>query len=86
MRLLVSVYPLQLIITLTFPSVFAEFIDDEDDILLSLAEELGNLIELVGGASFAHLLFTPLETLAGVEESSVRDKVSAVVGTSVIWG
>lgn len=51
-----------------------EFIDDEDDILLALAEELGHLIDLVGGVEYAHALFIPLETLSSVEETVVREK------------
>eukprot|EP00744_Colponema_vietnamica_P003663 GILI01005585.1.p1 GENE.GILI01005585.1~~GILI01005585.1.p1 ORF type:complete len:585 (+),score=223.80 GILI01005585.1:42-1796(+) len=51
-----------------------ELVDDEDDILLALAEELGKLSEKVGGPSEAHVLLIPLEILATVEESLVRDK------------
>ena len=40
-----------------------EFVDDDDDILLALAEELGGLIEHVGGPPHAHVLLGPLETL-----------------------
>ncbi|KAI8848938.1 armadillo-type protein [Chytridium lagenaria] len=51
-----------------------ESIDDEDEVLLALAEELGNFVEYVGGPTFAHILLVPLETLAAVEETVVRDK------------
>lgn len=51
-----------------------EFTDDDDDVLLVLAEELGQLIEAVGGANHAHVLLQPLEALAAVEESVVREK------------
>ncbi|KAI8901382.1 armadillo-type protein [Globomyces pollinis-pini] len=51
-----------------------ESIDDEDEILLALAEELAEFVEYVGGKNFGHILLTPLETLAGVEETVVRDK------------
>jgi serine/threonine-protein phosphatase 2A regulatory subunit A len=44
-------------------------------VLLALAEELGGLIDFIGGPSFAHTLLTPLENLAAVEETVVRDKV-----------
>ena len=51
-------------------------IDDEDEVLLALAEELGkNFDEYVGGRKFAHVLLGPLENLAAVEETVVRDKV-----------
>jgi len=49
-------------------------IDDEDEVLIALAEELGNFVEYVGGADFASVLLIPLETLATVEETVVRDK------------
>jgi serine/threonine-protein phosphatase 2A regulatory subunit A len=51
-----------------------ELIDDEDEVLLALAEELGAFVEHVGGVEFAYTLLAPLEVLATVEESSVRDK------------
>jgi serine/threonine-protein phosphatase 2A regulatory subunit A len=44
-------------------------------VLLALAEELGNFVEFVGGGVHAHLLLPPLETLAAVEETAVREKV-----------
>lgn len=51
-------------------------LDDEDEVLMVLAEEIGNLGEFVGGPPYAHLLLGPLENLAAVEETLVRDKVS----------
>ncbi|KAF9946661.1 hypothetical protein BGZ72_000138 [Mortierella alpina] len=51
-----------------------ESIDDEDEVLLVLAGELGDFVEYIGGASFAHILLQPLENLAAVEETMVRDK------------
>ena len=56
-------------------SIQIESVEDEDEVLLALAEELGNLVELVGGPSYAHVLIAPLENLAAVEETVVRDKV-----------
>ncbi|XP_032494807.1 serine/threonine-protein phosphatase 2A 65 kDa regulatory subunit A beta isoform isoform X3 [Phocoena sinus] len=47
---------------------------DEDEVLLALAEQLGNFTGLVGGPDFAHCLLPPLESLATVEETVVRDK------------
>jgi serine/threonine-protein phosphatase 2A regulatory subunit A len=38
---------------------------------------LGNFTEYVGGPNFAHILLQPLETLAAVEETVVREKVDA---------
>lgn len=60
-----------------------ESIDDEDEILLALAEELGDFTEYVGGPNFAYLLLTPLETLSAVEETVVRDKAIESAGKVV---
>ncbi|KAG7099227.1 hypothetical protein E1B28_001093 [Marasmius oreades] len=52
-------------------------IDDEDEVLLALAEELGrNFEEYIGGKEHAHLLLGPLENLSTVEETLVRDKAA----------
>ena len=52
-------------------------VDDEDEVLLALAEELGrNFEEYIGGPEHAHVLLGPLENLSAVEETLVRDKVS----------
>lgn len=50
-------------------------IDDEDEILLAVAEELGRFVNFVGGPEFAHTLLPPLENLSAVEEVLVREKV-----------
>jgi serine/threonine-protein phosphatase 2A regulatory subunit A len=51
-------------------------VDDEDEILLALADELGkNFEEYIGGKEWAHVLLGPLENLSAVEETLVRDKV-----------
>uniref|UniRef100_A0A336M5T6 Protein phosphatase PP2A regulatory subunit A n=1 Tax=Culicoides sonorensis TaxID=179676 RepID=A0A336M5T6_CULSO len=51
-----------------------ESIYDEDEVLLALAEQLGNFTSLVGGPEFAMYLIPPLESLANIEETVVRDK------------
>ncbi|KAJ3412016.1 hypothetical protein HDV05_001397 [Chytridiales sp. JEL 0842] len=51
-----------------------ESIDDEDEILFALADELGSFVDYVGGPSYAHLILVPLENLAAVEETVVREK------------
>ncbi|KAJ3485559.1 hypothetical protein NLI96_g4863 [Meripilus lineatus] len=52
-------------------------VDDEDEVLLALAEELGRDFEdYVGGGPFAHILLGPLENLSAVEETLVRDKAA----------
>ena len=42
----------------------AEQIEDEDEVLLVLAEELGGFLDHVGGADYATALLPPLEQLA----------------------
>ncbi|KAF8846395.1 ARM repeat-containing protein [Paxillus ammoniavirescens] len=52
-------------------------VDDEDEVLLALAEELGrNFEEYIGGPQYAHILLGPLENLSAVEETLVRDKAA----------
>lgn len=48
--------------------------DDDDEVLLAMAEELGNFVPHVGGPAHAQCLLPPLENLATVEETVVRDK------------
>jgi hypothetical protein len=50
-------------------------VEDEDEVLTALSEELGNFVEYVGGPDFGHVLLSPLENLAAIEEPLVRDKV-----------
>lgn len=54
--------------------LFLDTIYDEDEVLLVLAEQLGNFTPLVGGPEFVHCLLPPLENLANIEETVVRDK------------
>ena len=57
-----------------------ESVDDEDEVLLALAEELGKgFEEYVGGKKFAHVILGPLEPLSAAEETLVRDKVSVLI-------
>jgi len=49
--------------------------EDEDEVLVALAEELGHFEEYVGGPPFAQVLLGPLQHLATVEEPLVRHKV-----------
>ncbi|CEQ42176.1 SPOSA6832_03968, partial [Sporobolomyces salmonicolor] len=54
-----------------------ESLDDDDEILLALAEELGaSFVEYLGGPDYAHLVLPILEHLAAVEETLVRDKAA----------
>jgi hypothetical protein len=54
----------------------AESVEDEDEVLTALSEELGNFVEYVGGPEWGHVLLSPLENLAAIEEPLVREKVS----------
>ena len=51
-----------------------ENIDDEDEVLLAEAEQLGFFVPYVGGANHAYILLPLLENLSTVEETVVRDK------------
>ena len=52
----------------------SESYDDEDEVLLALAEELGQFLPYIGGPEYGHILLKPLENLCSVEETVVRDK------------
>lgn len=52
-------------------------VDDEDEVLLALANSLGRMIDQVGGSNHAHVLLPPLELLLTVEETTVRGAASA---------
>lgn len=56
-------------------NINTESVEDEDEVLVALSEELGNFIEYVGGPQWGHVLLSPLENLAAIEEPVVRDKV-----------
>lgn len=51
-----------------------ESVEDEDEVLTALSEELGDFVEYVGGPEFGHVLLSPLENLAAIEEPLVREK------------
>jgi serine/threonine-protein phosphatase 2A regulatory subunit A len=59
--------------------------DDEDEVLLVIAEKLGELRNCIGGVEHAHCLLPPLRLLATVEEVSVRQatvkSLDAIVDT-----
>lgn len=50
--------------------------EDEDEVLLAMAERLGEFVRYVGGNHYAYSLLQPLETLSAVEETVVRDKAA----------
>ena len=55
--------------------------EDEDEVLTALSDELGGFVEYVGGPDFGHVLLSPLENLATIEEPLVRDKVKSILET-----
>jgi serine/threonine-protein phosphatase 2A regulatory subunit A len=52
----------------------SESVEDEDEVLTALSDELGGFVEYVGGPGYGHVLLSPLENLAAIEEPLVRDK------------
>lgn len=60
----------------------SESVDDEDEVLIALAESLGEMVPFVGGNAHAHHLLTLLEMLLTSEETTVRGK--AIISTNVI--
>jgi len=64
-----------------------ESVEDEDEVLTALGGELGDFVDYVGGPEYGHVLLSPLENLAAIEEPLVREKVhepqrSRLPGTS----
>ena len=52
----------------------SESVEDEDEVLTALSDELGGFVEYVGGPEYGHVLLSPLENLAAIEEPLVREK------------
>lgn len=50
-----------------------ETTDDDDEVLVVIAGKIGEMSETVGGSEHVHCLLGPLELLANVEESAVRN-------------
>ena len=59
----------------SLPRFGAEQLEDDDEVLLVMAEELGKMVDLVGGPPHSVCLIEPLGVLAAVEETVVRDQV-----------
>jgi serine/threonine-protein phosphatase 2A regulatory subunit A len=53
-----------------------ELLEDDEEVLINLAESLGSLLSCSGGPAHAEHLLRVLEKLCAIEESSVREKVS----------
>lgn len=62
----------------------ADQVEDDDEVLLVMADELGGFVPLVGGPYEATCLMQPLGALATVEETVVRDK--AVESACIVIG
>lgn len=60
--------------TTKYTKYHIESVEDEDEVLTALSEELGNFVEYVGGPDYGHVLLSPLENLAAIEEPLVREK------------
>ena len=56
-----------------------ELLDDEEEVLFTLAETLGTMLPAVGGPAHAEHIFKTLEKLSQIEESTVREKVSKIL-------
>ncbi|GAB7353041.1 hypothetical protein MBLNU459_g3594t1 [Dothideomycetes sp. NU459] len=72
-----ELYPIAVLIDelkLCVSNVSTESVEDEDEVLTALGDELGGFVEYVGGPEYAHVLLSPLENLAAIEELLVRDK------------
>ena len=59
----------------TTPTCIAEQVEDDDEVLMIMAEQLGGFVELMGGYAQAAVLVDILGSLATVEETIVREKV-----------
>lgn len=53
-----------------------ELLDDDEEVLITLANTLGTLLNCCGGPAHSEHLLRVLEKLCGIEESTVREKVS----------
>ena len=60
-----------------------ESTDDEDEVLLLLAEQIGFLVDMIGGAAHVPKLLIPLEALAAVEETVVREKATESIAACI---
>ena len=63
-----------------------ELLDDDEEVLLELAESIGSLLTCCGGPAHAEHLLRVLEKLCGIEESSVREKVSFALNLTCSLG
>ncbi len=65
---------------------FIDLMDDEEEVLLTLAEILGTqFLDYVGGPAHALHVVKILEKLCQMDESAVRDKVSLSLRDSSLF-
>ena len=60
----------------TLPS---KVLEDDEEVLVTLSEVLGNLLDYVGGPAQADSLLKVLEKLCSIEEIAVREKVKQII-------
>lgn len=56
-----------------FIPFLCECVDDDDEILIELAQELNRFVDLVGGPAYAHVILAPLRLLTCADSKLVRD-------------
>ena len=64
-------------------AISVESVDDEDEVLLAIAENIGELLTCVGGREHFYTLLAPIGLLAVVEDSTVRDAVGTTTSRDV---
>ena len=47
--------------------------EDEDEVLVAMAQQFGRMGNLVGGPEYLHLLILPLEAFVSADEAAVRN-------------
>ncbi|TKA75638.1 hypothetical protein B0A49_02327 [Cryomyces minteri] len=55
-----------------------ESVEDEDEVLTALSHELGGFVEYVGGPEYGHVLLSPLENLAAIEEPLAVESLNRI--------
>lgn len=65
------------------PLLTSKIPDEEDEVLLEIAMQLGTMQEAVGGPAHSFLLLTPLELICNSEETVVRDQASKSFAATV---
>jgi len=61
----------------------SELLDDEEEVLLALADSVPTLIDFVGGPASYYVLLEPLEKLTQAEQVAIREKVHLIFAKSI---